>query len=162
MTELFNSDDENYNAKSHKKLLEGIDRINKIQRIRKPTRNEPAIRTSEFHLAKVDSTSGSFENIKNIAKKKAKVKVSELAQVLKKTSNHIGIGKQLNVIKQTNKTLKKPLEKPAAEKIQRAIGYDNTKKSLGRWDAIVTKNRASEHLVSILKPFTTNKFKLNH
>lgn len=142
------SDEDVHDVKSHKKLLEGIDRLNKIQRIRKPTRNEPAIKTSEFHLSKEKRCSGSDNNKAKLTKLKGKVGYLDLAQVLRKTTNHISIGKELNKIKRTNKTLKKPLEKPEAERIQRSIGYDNTKTSLGRWDAVVTKNRASEHLVS--------------
>lgn len=154
MTELSNSEDEIYNEVSHKKLLNSIDRMNKIQRIKKPSRKESSFKTSEFHLAKSKSTSNDSEKLRNNIKKKGEINVLELAQILKKTSNHVGIGKQLNNIRQTNKTLKKPLEKPIAEKIQRIIGYDNTKKHLGKWDAIVSKNRASEQLVRTFKLFS--------
>lgn len=146
MTELIDSDEESFNPKSHKKLLEGIDRINKIQRIKKPTRNEVAGEVSEFNLIKRkfnDDGDGDNEN-KNI------VSLHKIANLLSKNTKQIELSKKLKRIQNTNKTLKKPLEKLVADKIERKIAYENVTKRLDRWDAVVTKNRAADQLVNLL------------
>lgn len=139
------SDEENYQTKvnpaSHKKLLSEINEIVKFQHIRKPTRSEPAIKNSEFHLVK--SKADDFDGEAN--DKKA-VSISSVAQTVQKNTKQKQVGNQLkNVFRKAN-VLAKPLEKVHADKIQRTIAYDNTKIKLARWDAIVTKNQHAEQL----------------
>lgn len=66
-------------------------------------------------------------------------------QVLGKTAKNAEIGRNLRTTQKKTKTLPKLLEKPQAERIQRAVGFENVKKELGKWDAVVTANRVAPH-----------------
>jgi U3 small nucleolar RNA-associated protein 14 len=138
------SDEEDYSSvdpKAHKKLLSEINEIVKIQHIRKPVRTEPALKNSEFHLVKTKSYADSDET-----SKKKTVSIANVVDVLKKNTKQKKVGKQLKDVFKNDNVIAKPLEKIHADKIQRTIAYDNTKEKLGRWDAVVTKNRAAEQL----------------
>lgn len=137
------SDTEPINSRAHKKLLDGVARMHTSQHIRKASRSEPAIKRSEFHLAKSSVAD-------SVARRQAKVNVSDLLGVLDKTSKHVQIGKALKKVSNKKNVLNKPLEKPAAEKLKRAINYEKTKEKLERWDAIVATNRSTDHIVRML------------
>lgn len=134
--------EEDINPKAHKRLVDGVSNLHTNQFIKKPTRNEPAIKRSEFHLVK-PSTEDSE------TKRSAKVDVSDLVNVLDKTSKHLQLSKALAKTIDDRKVLPKRLETPTADKLQRAINYEKTKDKLTRWDAIVMKNRSADHLVNI-------------
>lgn len=141
----FESDGDDFNPSAHKKLLAGVTALQKSQFIKKATRDEPALKRSEFNLVKpstVDSDAPS---------KKAKVDVNDLVNVLDKTNKHLQLAKVLKKTADKKKVLPVPLEKPAAEKLQRAINYEKAKEKLERWDAVVTKNRSADHLVMSIK-----------
>ncbi|XP_065359309.1 U3 small nucleolar RNA-associated protein 14 homolog C [Calliphora vicina] len=137
------SDDEDQvNVKSHKQLLQAISSLGKTQHIKKSTRDEPKLHQDEFQLVK-----GAV-----VTKKSSHpVGVNDIVNVLKGTKKHLNAGKQLKNVVTTKKVLERPLEKPAAERIKRTIGYENVKKKLAKWDAVVTKNRSSETQVFPLK-----------
>lgn len=134
------AEDDEIHQKAHKRLLAGVSSLQATQFIKKASRNEAAAKRSEFHLVK--SSSATAERPKN-----DKVNVSDLLNVLDKTSKHLDIGKKLKKTSIKKKVLPKPLEKPAAEKLQRAINYEKTKEKLMRWDAIVAKQKSADHLV---------------
>lgn len=136
------SDNDDINPKAHRMLVDNVARLHNAKHTRKATRTEPAIKRSEFHLAK-----SSTEHPRT--KREAKVNVSDLVDVLDKTNKHVTIGKTLKKVERKKKLLKKPLERPAAERLKRAIGYEKTKEQLLRWDAIVAKNKSSDHLVCV-------------
>lgn len=140
------SDDEDYSAvdpRAHKKLLSEINEIVKIQHIKKPVRTEPALKNSEFHLVK---SKVSHDSDDDLSQAKKKVSIANVVDVLRKNTKQKKVGKQLKDVFKNDNVLVKPMEKIHAEKLQRTIAYDNTKVKLGRWDAIVTKNRAAEQL----------------
>lgn len=141
------SDDEDYssiNPAAHKKLLTEINEIVKFQHIKKPKRNEPALKHSEFHLVK------SKRNFSDDEEEKSKpglgVSISSVAKTVQKNTKQKQIGNQLKNVFKNENVLVKPLEKVYAERIQRTIAYDSTKEKLGRWDAVVTKNQNAEQL----------------
>ncbi|KAM7358233.1 U3 small nucleolar RNA-associated protein 14 homolog A [Cochliomyia hominivorax] len=134
-------DEEQVNAKSHKQLLQAISSLGKTQHIRKSTRDEPKLQQDEFQLVKTPA----------VVKKAQPVGVNDIVEVLKGTKKHLNAGKQLKNVVTTKKVLEKPLEKPAAERIKRTIGYENVKKKLTKWDAVVAKNRTAETQVFPLK-----------
>lgn len=127
-------DEEQVNPKSHKQLLQAISSLGKTQHIRKSTRDEPKLQQDEFQLVKKVPA----------AKKAQPVGVNDIVEVLKGTKKHLDAGRQLKNVVNTKKVLEKPLEKPAAERIKRTIGYENVKKKLSKWDAVVAKNRSAE------------------
>ncbi|KAH8372262.1 hypothetical protein KR093_010848 [Drosophila rubida] len=127
-------DEEQYNPKSHKKLLQAISNLGNVQHIRKSTRDERQLQQDEFQLVKRNNTSEHAARA---------VGVSDLVQILR-TSKHVETGKKLKNVHSSKKVLEKPLEKPAADRIKRKIGYEGVKKKLGRWDAIVAKQRSAE------------------
>jgi U3 small nucleolar RNA-associated protein 14 len=136
------SDEETTNASTHKHLLSEIDNIIKHQHIKKPKRTEPSLEVGEFNLVK----SRKFSENDDEDEADRKVSIKSLAKVIK---NNTKQKKIVNLVQDTfkkGKTLKKPLETVHAEKIQRVVAYDQTKNNLSRWDAIVTKNKASEQL----------------
>lgn len=138
MSDQYDSDGDDYNPKAHKKLLAGVSSLQKGQFIKTATRDEPAFKRDEFSLVKPSADS---------SVKKGKVDVNDLVSVLNKTSKHLQLGKVLKKTADKKKVLPVPLEKPAAEKLQRAINYEKAKEKLERWDAIVAKNRSADHLV---------------
>lgn len=140
------AEDDEIHQKSHKRLLEGVSNLQATQFIKKASRNEAAAKRSEFHLIKSGAA-----NVKR--PKDDKVNVSDLLNVLDKTSKHLDIGKKLKKTSIKKKVLPKPLEKPAAERLQRAINYEKTKEKLLRWDAIVSKQKSADHLVMYRIPF---------
>lgn len=139
--------EETVNPKAHKRLLAGVSSLQANQLIRKATRNEPALKRDEFHLAKPTSID---DGVRSKFKSKSKVNVLDLVDVLDKTNKHLQLGKTLKKTISKKKILPKPLEKPAADRLQRAINFEKAKVKLDRWDAIVAKNRSADHLVDIL------------
>lgn len=142
--EDFETDYDNDNVvdrKAHKRLLDGVNSLRKTQFIRKPTRDETTAKRSEFHLIK-----------SNDERKRAKdkVNVNDLLGILDQSSTQLSIGKKLKKTTAKKKILPKPLEKPAADKLQRAINYAKAKENLSRWDAVVAKQKTSDHLVSFI------------
>lgn len=131
------------NPKAHKRLLAGVSSLQKSQFIQKATRNEPSLKRSEFHLVKPTTV----DDNQSKSNKNGKVDANDLMSVLNKTSKHLELGKVLKKTAQKKKVLPKPLEKPAAERLQRAINYEKAKEKLDRWDAIVSKQKSSDHLV---------------
>lgn len=129
-------DEERINQKAHKQLLQAISGLGKTQHIRQSTRNEPKHEQDEFQLVK--GAASGFE------KKLHPIAVGDIVQILKGNKKHVEAGKELKNVVATKKVLNKPLEKPSAERIKRTIGYENVKKKLARWDAVVAKNRTEE------------------
>lgn len=142
MSDQYDSDGGDYDPKAHKKLLAGVSSLHKGQFIKKTTRDEPTLKRNEFNLVKLATD--------DEPKKVAKVDVNDLVNVLDKTSKHLQLGKALKKTIDKKKVLPVPLEKPAADKLQRAINYEKAKEKLERWDAVVAKNRSADHLVSIV------------
>lgn len=148
-------DEDNFNPRAHKRLLAGVSNLQPNQLIYKATRNEPSLKRDEFHLIKPTSTD---EDIHTKSKVSNQVNVLDLINVLDKTNKHLDLGKSLRKTVNKKKVLPKPLEKPAAEKLQRSINYEKAKIKLDRWDAIVAKQRSADHLVIFFFffiPFTT-------
>lgn len=139
--EQYESDGEDFNPKAHKKLIAGVGSLQKGQFIKKATRDEPALRRNEFNLVKSNITDA------ELTSKSGKVDVNDLVSVLDKTNKHLKLGKVLKKTIDKKKILPVPLQKPAAERLQRAINYEKSKEKLERWDATVAKHRSSDHLV---------------
>jgi U3 small nucleolar RNA-associated protein 14 len=140
------SDDEHeeFNTSNHKKLLSEIQDLVKTQHIKKPVRSEPSKKLSEFHLSKA-----SFENEDEVpAKKKNKKKVTleKLTDVITKNTKQKQVSKQLKNAFRAEKVLKKPLERIHADRLERTVAYEQNKKKLGRWDAVVTKNKLADEV----------------
>lgn len=151
----YESDGDDFNPSAHKKLLAGVTSLQKSQFIKKATRDEPASKRNEFNLVK--PTGGDSD----IQSKKGKVDVIDLMNVLDKTSKHLQLGKVLRKTADKKKVLPVPLQKPAAEKLQRAINYEKTKEKLERWDALVSKNRSADHLVGLTREFSKFHFSID-
>ena len=114
--------------------MQGISSLGKAQHIRKTTRNEPIRQQDEFQLVKPGDESAA----------RYPVGLHDIVKVLQTTKKHIEAGKQLKVVQSSKRVLDKPLEKPQADRLKRGLGYDTTKKNLGRWDAVVSQNRNAE------------------
>ncbi|XP_041982166.1 U3 small nucleolar RNA-associated protein 14 homolog A [Aricia agestis] len=131
------NDDTDFVASEHDRLVNAITKLDKTQHITKPTRNEPTNVNSEFNLVKNSN----------------KLRLSQVARVLEDTAHHVKIGKRLKSIQKTSKILSKPLEKPQAERVKRATGYQQAKTKLGRWDPVVARNRTVDFVSFPLKKF---------
>lgn len=136
------SDGDEFNPNAHKKLLAGVNRLQKSQFIKTASRNEQALKRDEFNLVKPTADDADSQS------KRDKVDVSDLLSVLDKTNKHLKLGKVLRKTVDKKKVLPVPLQKPSADKLQRAINYEKVKEKLERWDAVVAKNRSADHLVS--------------
>ncbi|XP_016924479.4 U3 small nucleolar RNA-associated protein 14 homolog A [Drosophila suzukii] len=129
-------DEEHYEPRAHKKLLQAIGSLGKVQHIQKSTRDERQSRQDEFQLVKSVSSAESERAPRAVG-------LNDLVDILR-TSKHSQAGKKLKNVQGSKKVLKKPLEKPAADRIKRTIGYEGVTKKLGRWDAVVAQQRSAE------------------
>lgn len=146
LTEKYSSDeDDEVDVNVHNKMLEALGKIDKTQHIKKATRNEPVLKTSEFNLVKTSMSEQS---------RRGGITINDLVKVLNKTSKHGDVGKQIKLTQKNTKTLEKPLERPEAERIQRTIGYEKSKENLERWEALVQSNRNADQLVSFFGFYT--------
>lgn len=143
----FTSDTEEINPRAHRRLVDNVARLHSAKQTRKSSRTEPAIKRSEFHLAKTTTDDAKVQ-------RDTKVAVSDLVNVLNKASKNSAIGTTLKRAEAKKQVLNKPLEKPAAERLKRAINYEKTKEQLLRWEAIVARNRSSDHMVCIIRTTT--------
>ncbi|KAG7188089.1 hypothetical protein KM043_015939 [Ampulex compressa] len=121
-------------SKDHSKLIEKIIQLDKSQKIKKAERNEPTLQISEFHL------------VKSGVSDKDTVLVRDLAKSLGKKGHHAELTKSLNAVRKKAKVLRKPLEKPAADKIKRIVGFENTQKEISKWNAIIARNRTVDKI----------------
>lgn len=137
----YESDGDDFNPNAHKKLLAGVNKLQKSQFIKKAIRDEPTLKRNEFNLVKPSAADSDAPS------KKGQVDVNDLVSVLDKTNKHLQLGKVLRKTADKKKVLPVPLQKPAAEKLQRAINYEKAKEKLEKWDAVVAKNRSADHLV---------------
>ncbi|XP_046609106.1 U3 small nucleolar RNA-associated protein 14 homolog A [Neodiprion virginianus] len=126
-------------SESHSKLLEAVTQLDKGQRVRKAERSEPSLEVSEFHLVQSGIGRGNAVHLRDLAK------------ALGSRATHADISRKLRATQRKSRTLSKPLEKPAAARIKRSVGFENVKKELGKWDSIVSRNRTAEHLYFPLK-----------
>lgn len=128
-------DDSEFVASEHDQLINAITKLDKTQFITEPTRNEPTNLNSEFNLIK-----GS-----------RKLNLNNVVKVLEDTSHRAKISKKLKKSQDSKEVLSKPLEKPEAERIKRATGYEEAKKKLGRWDPVVARSRTVDFVSFPLK-----------
>lgn len=126
--------DEDVDAKQHGRLIQDVLQLDKKQFVKKPSRTEPTTHVSEFDLAKSDSS------------RRGSVSVKDLAKTLGKNKKHSQLGNKIKSTQQKVSVLCKPLEKPQRDRIKRKVGFEEVKLDLGKWDAIVTKNRVSSQL----------------
>ncbi|KAF0769506.1 U3 small nucleolar RNA-associated protein 14 B [Aphis craccivora] len=126
--DTFNDEDmDDVSYEKHRQLLQTITSKTK-RKIQPTTRNEPSLQVSEFHLSSGKQTTN----------------IDDLTDALKKKAPKIR--QKIQVAKSTKKLLQKPLDKVHAEKIKRAVAYDNFKKHISRWSAIVEKNKSADQL----------------
>lgn len=132
--------DQEVDKRTHPRLLDAVGRLQKTQYIKTPIRNEPSFKRSEFHLVKT-KTEGDW------SVKDASLVVPNLVKVLQSSKKLENVGTALKKSLRNKKVLKKPLEKPVVERINRSINYEKAKKKLNQWNAVVAANRAADHLV---------------
>uniref|UniRef100_A0A2A4K1T4 U3 small nucleolar RNA-associated protein 14 homolog A n=1 Tax=Heliothis virescens TaxID=7102 RepID=A0A2A4K1T4_HELVI len=132
-------EDADYVASEHDRLVSAISKLDKTQHITEPTRNEPTNLSSEF----------------NLIKRTNKLNLNNVAKILEDTAHHVQISKKLKKTQSESKVLSKPLEKPQAERIKRATGYEQTKKKVGRWDPVVARSRTVDFVTFPIKHVTT-------
>ncbi|XP_075980268.1 U3 small nucleolar RNA-associated protein 14 homolog A [Anticarsia gemmatalis] len=132
-------EDNEFVASEHDRLVSAITKLDKTQHITEPTRNEPTNLNSEFTLIKRSN----------------KLNLENVAKILENTSHHTQISKKLKKTQHESKVLSKPLEKPQAERIKRATGYDETKKKVARWDPVVARGRTVDYVSFPLKHTST-------
>lgn len=139
---LISSDqqDQEVDKRTHSRLLDAVGRLHKTQFIKTPIRNEPSFKRSEFHLVKT-------KNDGDWSVKDTSLVVPNLVKVLQNSKKLENVGTALKKSLRNKKALKKPLEKPVIERINRSINYEKAKKKLNRWNAVVAANRAADHLV---------------
>lgn len=132
-------DDSEFVASEHDRLVTAVSKLDKTQHITEPTRSEPTNSNSEF----------------NLIKRSHRLNLVRVAKVLGDTAKHVQISKKLKKTQDFSTVLPKPLEKPQAERIKRATGYEAAKKKVGRWDPVVAKSRTAEFTVFPIKPVET-------
>ncbi|KAK5641762.1 hypothetical protein RI129_010309 [Pyrocoelia pectoralis] len=137
------------------KLIKNVLNLNKKITYPKPSRTEPRTEVSEFNLVKSE-------------KGKSNVRVTDLTNALKKVSKQAKVRQRIQSFEKKVKPLPKPLEKVKADRIHRSTAFGKVTKHLDRWNAVVTSNRASNHLTFPLqddlnlesgKNFTTFRIK---
>ncbi|KAL4711481.1 hypothetical protein ACJJTC_000497 [Scirpophaga incertulas] len=132
-------EDDEFVASEHDLLVSTVSKLDKTQHIREPTRNEPTNRNTEF----------------NLFKRSNKLDLKSVVKVLEDTSHHVKIAKKILKSQNASTVLPKPLEKPVADRIKRATGYDENKKKIGRWDPVVARSRTVDYVSFPLKHTST-------
>ncbi|XP_026496030.1 U3 small nucleolar RNA-associated protein 14 homolog A [Vanessa tameamea] len=134
-------DDEDFDfvASEHDRMVSAITKLDKTQHITEPTRSEPTSLNSEF----------------NLIKKPNVLKLKNVVKVLEDTAHNVQISKKLKESQKVSRVLPKPLEKPQAERIKRATGYEQTKNKVARWDPVVARNRTVDFVSYPLKTFSS-------
>ncbi|CAG4956930.1 unnamed protein product [Parnassius apollo] len=133
------TEDVEFVSAEHDRLVSAVSKLDKTQHITEPTRNEPTNLNTEFNLIKISN----------------KLNLNNIVKVLEDTAHHVKISKKLKESQKSSKILPKPLEKPQAERIKRATGYEQTKKKVGRWDPVVARNRTVDFVTFPLKNVNT-------
>ncbi|XP_045025807.1 LOW QUALITY PROTEIN: U3 small nucleolar RNA-associated protein 14 homolog A-like [Daphnia magna] len=120
----------------HEKLLNAISKLgNKKMKITQ--RTEPVSRINEHALVQVGSGKS----------KTNKIKVDDLLNVIAEKPRLGALKKAVKQAKSKSSTLKAPLEKPQALRVERAAGYEKVKDEVSKWDDIVKGNRVAEQLI---------------
>ncbi|XP_023289391.1 U3 small nucleolar RNA-associated protein 14 homolog A [Orussus abietinus] len=119
---------------THDKLLKPALKLNDKQRVKQPVRSEPSLEVSEFHL------------VRSGVPRRHRIHVQSLANSLVRKGRNIELTKKLKATQSKAHLLYKPLEKPAAERIKRKLGFDNVKEELQKWNAIIARNRTAERM----------------
>ncbi|XP_057369846.1 U3 small nucleolar RNA-associated protein 14 homolog A-like [Daphnia carinata] len=128
------SDDED--EEKHEKLLNAISKLgNKKMKITQ--RTEPVSRINEHALVQIGSDKS----------KTNKIKVDDLLSVIAEKPRLDALKKAVKQAKSKSSTLKAPLEKPQALRVERAAGYEKIKDEVSKWDDIVKSNRVAEQLI---------------
>lgn len=118
----------------HEQFIENVVGLFKPLRIKKPSRTEPTVAVSEYDL------------VRSITGNKGTVHIRDLAALLQHKSKLVELGKKIKTTEKKKKTLPKPLEKPQADRIKRAVGYEKTRQELDKWEPVITSNRAAINL----------------
>ncbi|KAK6628464.1 hypothetical protein RUM43_002279 [Polyplax serrata] len=142
--------DSSEDEEQYSKFLSSVAQLDSTQRVKPALRKEISTEVSEYNLQKGTSDTGV-------------VNVKELANILKKTAKHASITNKLIKVTEKSKTLPKPLEKHAEDKLKRMVGFEGVQKQLKRWNAVVEKNNLKDHLVfplanTSMKLETSNSF----
>ncbi|XP_052891794.1 U3 small nucleolar RNA-associated protein 14 homolog A [Anopheles moucheti] len=124
-------EEEEIDPKAHAKLIDGINNLTGSHFIREVTRTEPSLKRSEFGLSK---------------SKTEKVRIGELVKFFTKSKKHTAVVKQLDKLKESN-PLQQPLEKPAADRIERKAGFKRVQEDLDRWEPVVTATQVASQTV---------------
>ncbi|XP_050348045.1 U3 small nucleolar RNA-associated protein 14 homolog A [Nymphalis io] len=132
-------EDLDFVASEHDRMVSAIAKLDKTQHITEPTRNESTSLNSEFNLIKRPNA----------------LKLKNVVKVLEDTAHNVKISKKLKESQKVSRVLPKPLEKPQAERIKRATGYEQTKNKVGRWDPVVARNRTVDFVSFPLNNFSS-------
>nr|SVE75209.1 EOG090X08JJ [Daphnia dolichocephala] len=108
---------------THEKLLNAITKLGKNKKMNIAQRTEPVSRINEFAL------------------------VDDLLDVLLEKPRFGVLQKAVKEAKGKTSTLKAPLEKPVALRVERAAGYEKVKDEISKWDDTVQGNRIAEQLI---------------
>nr|SVE86835.1 EOG090X08JJ [Daphnia similis] len=106
----------------HEKLLNAISKLGK-KKMKITQRTEPVSRINEHAL------------------------VDDLLSVIAEKPRLQALKKAVKQAKSKSSTLKAPLEKPQALRVERAAGYEKIKDEVSKWENIVKSNRVAEQLV---------------
>nr|SVE71131.1 EOG090X08JJ [Daphnia similis]SVE71763.1 EOG090X08JJ [Daphnia similis]SVE72390.1 EOG090X08JJ [Daphnia similis] len=106
----------------HEKLLNAISKLGK-KKMKITQRTEPVSRINEHAL------------------------VDDLLSVMAEKPRLEALKKAVKQAKSKSSTLKAPLEKPQALRVERAAGYEKVKDEVSKWDDIVKGNRVAEQLI---------------
>ncbi|XP_072944617.1 U3 small nucleolar RNA-associated protein 14 homolog A [Epargyreus clarus] len=128
------NEDLDFVTSEHDRLINAVKKLDKTQHITAPIRSEPTNLSTEFNLVK-----------------RSKLDLLNAAKLLENTASHVQISKKLKATQNKSQVLPKPLEKPQAERIRRETGYVETKKKIGRWDAVVARSRTVDFVSFPLK-----------
>ncbi|XP_043913095.1 U3 small nucleolar RNA-associated protein 14 homolog A-like [Protopterus annectens] len=120
--------------RKHQKLLDAITSLDGKKRRRIAERSEATLQVSEFGI----SSEGAGD----------KIELYELLGKLESASPSLAtVKKQLNKLRNKNRTLEVPLSKQETEKAQRAAAFVKARQNVKKWDRVVLQNRKAEQLV---------------
>jgi len=82
----------------------------------------------------------------NVSNNDGDLKLEDLVNSIKDTTNFGALKKQLSTLNKGKKPLREPLAAAIKNKIERKVAYRHTKKDITKWQTIVKKNREADTL----------------
>uniref|UniRef100_A0A3P8UEF2 UTP14A small subunit processome component n=1 Tax=Amphiprion percula TaxID=161767 RepID=A0A3P8UEF2_AMPPE len=131
--EIISEEEDGEDERKRQHLLEAISALGGKRRKALGERSEAAVQMSEFMVNAEDESE--------------RVELSDLIQIIEKTSTVPAKTKKQLKNLQRSKTIECPLSKQESERIQRDVAFQKAATDISRWKSIISQNQRAEQLM---------------